>query len=1018
MKILDEARLWFQEGKSDKVYEIDLVEVAGGQHVVNFRYGRRGTALRDGTKTPVPVSLEKARAVFAALVDEKRKGGYRAQGEGAPTGAPAAPRRSSGGKNKRAAREQRTREELMASLQQGMRSEVPIALVVRRVGERAMREAEPFLLELLAANKTPHGLKPVVWGFTLVTALARCGSTAAIAPLRELIDTKMTPRFLRDAARLALLMVVGAAQRESYRALVPAQLLPSADITAQVHALERLIITKPKEGHAATFALYLLANASSAVDEGDELARAARRMVLAVTRVVRLEGEEIGIARTLTWAAELRGDAELFALLARRFETEPGARYNKTINYFRRRTARVLRRLGRRSSPDYVKLASELLLQYRDQHAEPVVESSYGTWDAFARYWALNFVIYGKSKRYRASDHQRATWVCTGNYRPGGPAPKQREEWFPDLWDAAPEALWRIASSEAATPVILFATRALRDQQEFLSKLSDEQLAHGMSHGHALLRQLAFEIARARPLNLTLVKGALSAGIAEADAWALAWLETQTTLLTSDAELVVLLITSRSAKVRDAGARLALSATLEPAVARAVVLRAVAVLMGLSPAPDAEERAQSAAAFLIAALPHALADLSLNVLKDLLAHSVSAVAAFGAELVVLRARSGPLEEGLLQALLDSRHAAVRAHGARILGETPPELVKDSPELLVHFALSANAELREGTRALLGEVARRYPVVGRQLAVELLAALLEPQAQGAPAHVVSLLRKELSACLPSLQSNEVLALIGALSPHAREAGGLLLAHVSQDSLSLQDIVRLANHEVLEIRRSAWKLASAARERWLLSPVALARLCDARWEDSRVFAFELVRSFAPEALVPDTVIAICDSVLPEVERFGQTLMLEYWKEEHAVRYLLRLSEHPSSNIQLLVSGLLERHARGKLELLSELVPYLATVLSQVNRGAVAKQRVLAFVRAEANSSAEAAALLAPLLDRQSATSAITHKAPLITTMVEVHAKHPDVPLPIVVVTPDFARAPTFAPRPTHTRSSRGV
>ena len=76
MKVIDQARLWFREGNSDKVYEVDLVEFATGQYVVNFRFGRRGTALRDGTKTAVPLDEKKARAVFAALVKEKTDKGY------------------------------------------------------------------------------------------------------------------------------------------------------------------------------------------------------------------------------------------------------------------------------------------------------------------------------------------------------------------------------------------------------------------------------------------------------------------------------------------------------------------------------------------------------------------------------------------------------------------------------------------------------------------------------------------------------------------------------------------------------------------------------------------------------------------------------------------------------------------------------------------------------------------------------------------------------------------------------
>src|SRR5690606_34685608 len=87
VRVIEQARLWFREGTSDKVYEVDLVEVAPGQHVVNFRYGRRGGALKDGTKTPLPLPLDKARGVFQKLVDEKLAGGYRS---GPVTAAPPA----------------------------------------------------------------------------------------------------------------------------------------------------------------------------------------------------------------------------------------------------------------------------------------------------------------------------------------------------------------------------------------------------------------------------------------------------------------------------------------------------------------------------------------------------------------------------------------------------------------------------------------------------------------------------------------------------------------------------------------------------------------------------------------------------------------------------------------------------------------------------------------------------------------------------------------------------------------
>jgi hypothetical protein len=67
--------LFFQEGTSDKEYHLALAE-SGGKYVVNFKYGRRGSNLKDGTKTPSPVSLEEAEKIYAKYLKEKTREGY------------------------------------------------------------------------------------------------------------------------------------------------------------------------------------------------------------------------------------------------------------------------------------------------------------------------------------------------------------------------------------------------------------------------------------------------------------------------------------------------------------------------------------------------------------------------------------------------------------------------------------------------------------------------------------------------------------------------------------------------------------------------------------------------------------------------------------------------------------------------------------------------------------------------------------------------------------------------------
>ncbi|SOD13355.1 WGR domain-containing protein [Pedobacter xixiisoli] len=81
MKLIKQSRLFFKEGKSDKVYEIDLCELSTNEFLVNFRYGRRGNTLKEGTKTPSALQLDKAEILFAELENEKRKKGYQTETE-------------------------------------------------------------------------------------------------------------------------------------------------------------------------------------------------------------------------------------------------------------------------------------------------------------------------------------------------------------------------------------------------------------------------------------------------------------------------------------------------------------------------------------------------------------------------------------------------------------------------------------------------------------------------------------------------------------------------------------------------------------------------------------------------------------------------------------------------------------------------------------------------------------------------------------------------------------------------
>ena len=80
---MESITLYFKQGSSDKIYKA-AIEPQNGKFVVNFAYGRRGSTLATGTKTPSGVEYGAAKAIFDKLVKEKTSKGYTPGADGTP----------------------------------------------------------------------------------------------------------------------------------------------------------------------------------------------------------------------------------------------------------------------------------------------------------------------------------------------------------------------------------------------------------------------------------------------------------------------------------------------------------------------------------------------------------------------------------------------------------------------------------------------------------------------------------------------------------------------------------------------------------------------------------------------------------------------------------------------------------------------------------------------------------------------------------------------------------------------
>ena len=255
MKLVKTTRLVFAEGRTERVYEVDLCEVGPAQFVVNFRYGKRGAALKDGTKTVAPVKEVDANKVFDKLVQQQVEKGYAP--EGAPRPAPVV--QAVAARPRAVADESRQRTRVLEHLREAIRTKKATAItrLVWRVGELRIREAEPMLLDLLA-NRT-NDLRD----YCILFALGRMGSAASMDALGRIFGDRAAPPMIRRIATLALQELSDEPTRLEFAAHLAQSLPPPLkdvgdDPVSFALRVAAFLAASPPEAFAVVETLYMM----------------------------------------------------------------------------------------------------------------------------------------------------------------------------------------------------------------------------------------------------------------------------------------------------------------------------------------------------------------------------------------------------------------------------------------------------------------------------------------------------------------------------------------------------------------------------------------------------------------------------------------------------------------------------------------------------------------------------------------------------------------------------------------
>jgi predicted DNA-binding WGR domain protein len=1050
MKLVNRTTLLCQEGSSDKVYEVDLCQVEGDKYLVNFRYGRRGSNLKEGTKTTEAVNLKAAEQVFEKLVASKVKGGYHeVTSEETPQ-----PKKSLNPPNP-AARQQA----ILKCITDGGTSKWPLERAIWRAGELKIAEATPLLIPLLGKGNELRD-------YCLAAALGNCGGKGAIPALISLYQNSRTPDFVSRIAFEGLLKLSDLETRSQLQAetieLLPKELQATANNGSAADFasnLSKYLETDDYKRFAVLDDLYRIDN------------QYTRPALLGILRTAPLRPNYFQRMRHIFKMAEYRQDAEVFGILTYRLETEdamfdsdryyirlpngtwvskykyeynnetgqyrnwenpeyknamsaPDAKLgysNQTRNYLRRRIWRTLKGLAKERDPQFINLASQILLQYSDADAQPARQSTFTrwenqgsgwrsvsyhrNWDTFARFHLLYHILYENSDRYHLKHNSKA-WCCVEPYKPGDAEPEAREEAFPELWEAHPESLLKLLLESNCRPVHNFAVKAIRCCRDFCDRLDLATSIDLLKKPYEATSKFGFELAREKynpaELNLELVLAALNSSYEGARHQSYEWIKPHESYFLQESNFIATLITNEYADNRlFARELLVYHEWTDDNATKVLIGRLIAIIMGLESSQTA--LAQEIGETLLVSFRPQLANLGLSVILDLLGHPLATIQELGAQLLLNHQTPAvELPTELIESLIDSKYEPIRLIGIRIFGQLPDDVLEQRYELILSMVTHKLTSIRQEIRPVIKRLGANYPEFARRMTGDLLSCLRRKEkVEGWHQDIVIVLENDIPDWMSQATKSQVMQLIESNSVNAQELGAKLLSDRSSTwstDFEISDLIKLASHELFAVRELARNIFSGKLDiiRTNSEEMKVAvRLLESKWEDTQNFAKETFKTqFQLAEWTPEVLISICDSVKEDVRQFGRDLVLRTFQESYGQEYLIKLSEHPSTDMQLFVTNYLEAYASGDTAKIEELRSYFISVLSAVNKCGVAKKRVFKFLQKEASKSEASARLIAEIMARQALTICIGDRAQIIQTLHQIQQKYPHISLPILV------------------------
>lgn len=260
-----------------------------------------------------------------------------------------------------------------------------------------------------------------------------------------------------------------------------------------------------------------------------------------------------------------------------------------------------------------------------------------------------------------------------------------------------------------------------------------------------------------------------------------------------------------------------------------------------------------------------------------------------------------MPEAVVCNLLKSSSVPIQERGLAILVYSSLETILKNIPVLIELVVTGNTSLRAGLQSVVAQLADRAPLQAIVLMRYLLPLLLkrEPQ-KGTHLFIVNLLNDPLKNSTEHLSTEAIYTLLESPYTAANTLGASLLSQIDLHQEPLSNIIWLADNELPAVRQFCFNYFTEYVDRIRKEKEEALRLLDARWVESRQFAFAFFTYHFE--------IADCST-------------------------------------QLLATGYLASTVHDNVAEFNRVKPYLTKVLTQLHKGHVAKESIFSFLEKEA-------------------------------------------------------------------------